>query len=103
MKPKHFPLPKIEENCDELSGAELFTTLDLYKGYWSVRMFEPCKENTKFVYLYGMYKFQVMPFGLMDALTTTQGMMDEVLCWLTFDVVDLKDIVMSSETRKEHK
>lgn len=33
MKADRLPLPKIEENFDELSAGVFFTTLDLFSGY----------------------------------------------------------------------
>ena len=31
-----YPLPRIDETLDHLSGAQWFTTLDLISGYWQV-------------------------------------------------------------------
>ena len=38
MKADRWPLPRIEEIFDELSGGSIFTTLDLLSGYWQVKM-----------------------------------------------------------------
>lgn len=84
MKGDRFPLPKIQEIFDELSGGAVFTTLDFFSGYWQIRMSEDCKEKTTFVCRYGTYQFEVMPFGLMNAPSTFQRMMDGLLGHLPF-------------------
>ena len=48
IKPVRFPMPKPEEIFDELVGSTLFTTIDLFSGYWQVQMDEQCKERRRF-------------------------------------------------------
>ena len=43
MKADRWPLHKIQEIFDDLSGSHFFSTLDLFSGYWQVRMDESCK------------------------------------------------------------
>lgn len=69
-------LPKIEKIFGELEGSQVFTTLDLFSGYWQIHMDESCKEMTIFLTRYGTYQFEVMPFGLMDALDKFQKVRD---------------------------
>lgn len=40
MKPEKWPLYRIEEIFDELSGGQRFTTLDLFSGHWKVMLEE---------------------------------------------------------------
>ena len=44
-----YPLPKIEECLDTLSGATLFSMLDLQSGYWQVEMAPEDRDKTAFV------------------------------------------------------
>ena len=102
MKPDRWPIPKIEEIFDDLKGNTHFTTLDLFSGYWQVRLREECKEKTTFVCRYGTYQFEVMPFGLMNAPSTFQRMMDQVFRHLNFVRVYLDDVVIFSESLEKH-
>ena len=102
IKPDRWPLPRIEEIFDELGGNSLFTTLDLFSGYWQIRMDTACKEMTTFVTRYSTYKFEVMPFGLMNAPSTFQRMMDEMVKDLPFVRAYLDDVVVFSKNMEEH-
>ena len=41
-----FPLPRIDETLDTLSGALWFSTLDLVSGYWQVEVAENDREKS---------------------------------------------------------
>ena len=102
MKPDKWPLRNIEEIFDDLEGSKVFSTLDLFSGYWQVRMGEECKEKTTFVCCYGTFQFEVMPFGLMNALSTFQRMMDYVFRDILFVRVYLDDVVVFSDSMSSH-
>ena len=99
-----YPLPRIDETLDSLSGATYFSTLDLASGYWQVEMAERDKEKTAFSTPYGHYEFNVMPFGLTNAPATFQRLMECVLSGLTLSecLIYLDDIIIFSATFSEH-
>jgi hypothetical protein len=43
-----FPLPRIDNTLDTLSGAKWFSTLDLKSGYWQVDVHPDDREETAF-------------------------------------------------------
>lgn len=99
-----YPLPRIDELLDRLKGAKYFTKLDLASGFWQIPMAPEDIPKTAFNTRYGQFEFTVMPFGLCNAPSTFQAMMNQVL----FDYLDdfvliyLDDVLIFSTTYEEH-
>lgn len=102
MKAVIWPLPKIQKIFDYLIGSNIFTTLDLFSGYWQIRQDEECKEKTSLTCRFGTFYFELMPFGWMNAPSTSQQMMNEILGDLPFIRVYLDIVVIFSWTIEEH-
>ena len=65
-----YPLPCIEELLSQLKGAQYFSHLDLRDGYFHVPIAKEDVHKTAFSCRYGIFEYLVMPFGLMNALST---------------------------------
>ena len=98
------PLPRIDDTLDSLQGSCWFSTLDLASGYWQVEVDPAHKEKTAFTTPFGLHQFKVMPFGLCNAPSTFQRLMELVLAGLQWSIclVYLDDIIIHSKTVKEH-
>lgn len=62
-KKDSYPLLKIDEVLDQLSGNSWFSTLDLKSGYWQIKIHSGDKKKTAFSIGRGLWQFIVMPFG----------------------------------------
>lgn len=99
-----YPLPKIEECLDTLSGSKLFSTLDLLSGYHQFEVNEKDRPRTAFITKYGLFEYTRMPFGLCNAPSTFQRGMELVLRrlqWVTL-LIYLDDVIITGKTFKEH-
>ena len=82
-----YPLPRMRDLFDKLCGAKYFTLLDLASGFWQIPMFTADKHKTAFISQYGLFEFNVMPFGLLNAPMTFQRVMDVLLTGVEWDFV----------------
>lgn len=79
-----YPLPRIDETLDTLTGQSWFCTLDLAGGYWQIKLNDDDKPKTAFTSNRGLFQFTVMPFGLTNAPATFERLMDSLLKNLTW-------------------
>ena len=98
-------LPQLTDIFDSLSGAKVFTTIDLKSAYWQVKLTKRSIKKTAFICHRGLYEFLRVPFGLKNAPSLFQRMISKVLhkfigktCFAYLD-----DIIIFSKTQEEHK
>ena len=100
-----YPITRIDENLDSLSGADWFSCLDLDMAYHQVPMAKNDKEKTAFATpLGGLYHYITMPFGLCSAPSTFQRLIERALHGLQWHIVVLylDDIIVMGRTFEEH-
>ena len=72
-------IPLVQEIVERVGKACVLSKLDLSKGFYQVRMAECDQEKTAVVTQFGKLEFKWMPFGLVNATSTFQRLMDRVL------------------------
>lgn len=99
-----FPLPNISDILDKLGKAQYFTTLDLANGFHQIEMHRDDIQKTAFSTDTGLYEFKRMPFGLKNAPSTFQRVMNNVLRGYQNEIclVYLDDIIIFSTSLQEH-
>ena len=97
-----WPMPRIEDILAKLGKAKFFTTLDLRSGYHHIAIDEDSIKKTAFCTPFGKYEYLKVPFGLAQAPSYFQKLMNKVLNGLNFAFAYLDDIIIFSETAEEH-
>ena len=94
-----YPIPRIDDLINTVGWCHgnIFTTLNLMKGYHQIRM-------TAFTCHLGLFQYRRMTFGLMNAATTFQQLMNKLFTgakW-NFSFVYLDDLLIVSKSFQEH-
>ena len=99
-----YPLPRIDLLLDRLGQARVFSKLDLAQGYHQIAMAKDSVEKTAFYTNLGQWEYLVMPFGLCNAPSTFQRLMNTIFEKEinSFVLVYLDDILIYSRSMGEH-
>ena len=99
-----YPLPRVDESMEFLSGAKYLTTLDLFAGFMQVPMERESQKYTAFITSRGLFEFKYMCFGLKNAPATFSRLMQYVLSGLLFhsSMIYMDDMSVASKTWNEH-
>ena len=95
-KKDSYPLPHIQDIYDQLARAQVFSTLDLKRGYWQIRVTEEDIEKTEFVR---------MPLGFANAPSAFQRTMKKVLSTFIGKscMVYIDDIIVYNKNGEDHR
>jgi len=75
----HYPLPLISDLLTSPAPARIYSKIDLKHAYHLVCIAKGDEPKTVFCTHYGLYKWQVMPFSLSNALAAFQRFINKVL------------------------
>ncbi|KAE8223475.1 hypothetical protein CF319_g3494 [Tilletia indica] len=99
-----YPLPTIDSIFQTLTGKRIFSSLDAIRGYHQMGVRESDRWKTAFVCHRGLFQYKTVPFGLKNAPSVFQRLMDRILGSLRWShaVVYIDDIVVASDSMDEH-
>nr|GEZ19591.1 putative reverse transcriptase domain, ribonuclease H-like domain, aspartic peptidase domain protein [Tanacetum cinerariifolium] len=99
-----YRLAPIDDLFDQLQGSSIYSKIDLRSGYHQLSVREEEIPKNAFRTRYGHYEFQVMSFGLANALAVFMDLMNRV-CKPYLDkfvIVFIDDILIYSKNEQEH-
>lgn len=74
----HYPLPRSDDLLDKLAGYQWYTTVNGYSRYYYVEMEVNSKSLPVFRTPCGVYQWKVMLFGLKNARSVYNRLVEEV-------------------------
>ena len=102
--PNRYPLPRIDDLQEKVKGWKWFTRLDLKNGYNFIRIRPGDEWKTAFKTKLRLYEYTVMPFGRINAPSSIQEMMDDILRDLdTHTVWYIDDILIHTKGNNDDK
>ena len=83
----------------------VFSKIDLWSGYFQMKVRELDIPKTAFTTRYGLYEYTMIPYGLTNAPAYIMNMMNKVFMDFLdkFVVVFIDDILVYSKSHKEHE
>ena len=100
-----YPIPKISETLNNLAKAKFLTSMDVLKGFHQNVIAEDSRHLLRIIMHKGIYEYLRMPFGIKNAPSHFQRMMDIEFRkeidekWV---IIYIDDIIIMSNTWEEH-
>ena len=104
IKPNTFPIPRIKDVLDRLSGAKIFSNLDLRSGFWNLRLNEKSRDLLSFSVNAKQYRPIRLPMGLKVSPCLFERVMMTILNEYLDDfcVCYLDDCLIYSKSVNDH-
>ncbi|MBW0587119.1 hypothetical protein O181_126834 [Austropuccinia psidii MF-1] len=103
--PERYPIPKIQISLTQISQEVYISTMDALKGSHQNSGTPRARKYLQIIVHCGFYEYLRMPFGIKNAPSHFQRMMNELFPeelsegWL---IIYIDDIIVCSKTWEEH-
>ncbi|XP_043944941.1 uncharacterized protein K02A2.6-like [Protopterus annectens] len=101
-KLEQYPLPKVEDVFEKLSGGEKFSKLDLSQAYQQVVLEEGSKAYVTLNTHKGLFQVNRLPFGVSSSPAIFQRIMEGLVAGIPKVAVYLDDILLTGRNNCEH-
>nr|KYP45398.1 polyprotein [Cajanus cajan] len=98
-----YPIPNKKDLLNRLHSAKIFSKFDMKSGYWQIQVQEKERYKTAFTIPFGQYEWNVMPFGLKNAPSEFQKIMNDIFNpYTSFSIVYIDDVLIFSQSIDQH-
>jgi hypothetical protein len=98
-----YPIPNKKDLLARVHNAKVFSKFDMKSGFWQIQIDEKNKYKTAFTVPFGHYEWNVMPFGLKNAPSEFQNIMNDIFNpYTSFSIVYIDDVLIFSNTIEQH-
>jgi len=88
---------------NRLYNAKVFSKFDMKSGFWQIQEIERHRYKTAFTVPFGHYEWNVMPFGLKNAPSEFQNIMNDIFNpYSAFITVYINNVPIFSKTIDQH-
>ncbi|MBW0560043.1 hypothetical protein O181_099758 [Austropuccinia psidii MF-1] len=100
-----YPIPRIQETFTQLSKAKFIRSMDVLKGFHQNFLMPQAKKLLRIITHCGIYEYLRMPFGIKNAPSHYQRMMNTIFPtelaegWL---IIHIDDIIICSDSWSLH-
>lgn len=99
-----YPLPRIDDQINEIAKAKYFSTVDLKSAYYQVPLAVEDRKFTAFEANGRLYQYCRMPFGVTNGVSTFQRIIDNLI--EKFNLVQtfayLDNVTVTGHNREDH-
>lgn len=97
LKRKPFPLPKISDLLQKLSGFRYATAIDLSMGYYHIPLDEEAQKLCTTILPWGKYQYLRLPMGIKNSPDIFQAIMMDLLGDVDYARTYIDDILVTSD------
>ena len=97
-----YPMLPTDDIMDKLGGSKFYSKFDLCKGYYQIPLEENSRKYSTLICKRGLYRFTVLPMGLVSAGATFTRMMRKLLNGTENLDSYLDDVLCHTKTWEDH-